>query len=96
MRFIEIDSTDLPEKKQEQLMDLLSGVDYRTKDDMIYLTIDQWQANKYIILTKWKKFKGLRVSEIDITERHQVLIISPSSKLFSPEFDEMERNLALR
>ncbi len=94
MRFIEIDSTDMPEKKQEQLLNLLSGVDYRTKDDMIYLTIKQWQENKYTILNKWKKFKDLRVSEIDITEKRQVLIISPSSKLFSPEFDEMERNLA--
>lgn len=94
MRFIEIDSTDMPEKKQEQLLNLLSGVDYRTKDDMVYLTIKQWQENKYTILNKWKKFKELRVSEIDITEKRQVLIISPSSKLFSPEFDEMERNLA--
>lgn len=94
MRFIEIDSTDMPEKKQEQLLNLLSGIDYRTKDDMIYLTIKQWQENKYTILNKWKKFKDLRVSEIDITEKRQVLIISPSSKLFSPEFDEMERNLA--
>jgi hypothetical protein len=94
MRFIEIDSTDMPEKKQEQLLNLLSGVDYRTKDDMVYLTIKQWQDNKYTILNKWKKFKDLRVSEIDITEKRQVLIISPSSKLFSPEFDEMERNLA--
>lgn len=94
MRFIEIDSTDMPEKKQEQLLNLLSGVDYRTKDDMVYLTIKQWQENKYTILNKWKKFKDLRVSEIDITEKRQVLIISPSSKLFSPEFDEMERNLA--
>ncbi|MBK5079259.1 hypothetical protein H7U04_07610 [Streptococcus sp. 22.1] len=94
MRFIEIDSTDMPEKKQEQLLNLLSGVDYRTKDDMIYLTIKQWQENKYTILNKWKKFKDLRVSEIDITEKRQVLIVSPSSKLFSPEFDEMERNLA--
>ncbi|WP_064523977.1 hypothetical protein [Streptococcus salivarius] len=94
MRFIEIDSTDMPEKKQEQLLNLLSGVDYRTKDDMIYLTIKEWQENKYTILNKWKKFKDLRVSEIDITEKRQVLIISPSSKLFSPEFDEMERNLA--
>ena len=94
MRFIEIDSTDMPEKKQEQLLNLLSGVDYRTKDDMVYLTINQWQDNKYTILKKWKKFKDLRVSEIDITEKRQVLIISPSSKLFSPEFDEMERNLA--
>lgn len=94
MRFIEIDSTNMPEKKQEQLLNLLSGVDYRTKDDMIYLTIKQWQENKYTILNKWKKFKDLRVSEIDITEKRQVLIISPSSKLFSPEFDEMERNLA--
>lgn len=94
MRFIEIDSTDMPEKKQEQLLNLLSGVDYRTKDDMVYLTIKQWQDNKYTILKKWKKFKDLRVSEIDITEKCQVLIISPSSKLFSPEFDEMERNLA--
>lgn len=93
MRFIEIDSTDMPEKKQEQLLNLLSGVDYRTKDDMVYLTIKQWQDNKYTILKKWKKFKDLRVSEIDITEKRQVLIISPSSKLFSPEFDEMERNL---
>lgn len=94
MRFIEIDSTDMPEKKQEQLLNLLSGVDYRTKDDMVYLTIKQWQDNKYTIVNKWKKFKDLRVSEIDITEKRQVLIISPSSKLFSPEFDEMERNLA--
>lgn len=94
MRFIEIDSTDMPEKKQEQLLNLLSGVDYRTKDDMVYLTIKQWQENKYTILNKWKKFKDLRVSEIDITEKRQVLIVSPSSKLFSPEFDEMERNLA--
>ena len=94
MRFIEIDSTDMPEKKQEQLLNLLSGVDYRTKDDMIYLTIKEWQENKYTILNKWKKFKDLRVSEIDITEKRQVLIISPASKLFSPEFDEMERNLA--
>jgi hypothetical protein len=94
MRFIEIDSTDMPEKKQEQLLNLLSDVDYRTKDDMVYLTIKQWQENKYTILNKWKKFKDLRVSEIDITEKRQVLIISPSSKLFSPEFDEMERNLA--
>jgi len=94
MRFIEIDSTDMPEKKQEQLLNLLSGVDYRTKDDMVYLTIKEWQENKYTILNKWKKFKDLRVSEIDITEKRQVLIISPSSKLFSPEFDEMERNLA--
>ena len=94
MWFIEIDSTDMPEKKQEQLLNLLSGVDYRTKDDMVYLTIKQWQDNKYTILKKWKKFKDLRVSEIDITEKRQVLIISPSSKLFSPEFDEMERNLA--
>ena len=94
MRFIEIDSTDMPEKKQEQLLNLLSGVDYRTKDDMIYLTIKEWQENKYTILNKWKKFKDLRDSEIDITEKRQVLIISPSSKLFSPEFDEMERNLA--
>ena len=94
MRFIEIDSTDMPEKKQEQLLNLLSGVDYLTKDDMIYLTIKEWQENKYTILNKWKKFKDLRVSEIDITEKRQVLIISPSSKLFSPEFDEMERNLA--
>ena len=94
MRFIEIDSTDMPEKKQEQLLNLLSGVDYRTKDDMIYLTIKEWQENKYTFLNKWKKFKDLRVSEIDITEKRQVLIISPSSKLFSPEFDEMERNLA--
>ena len=94
MRFIEIDSTDMPEKKQEQLLNLLSGVDYRTKDDMIYLTIKEWQENKYTSLNKWKKFKDLRVSEIDITEKRQVLIISPSSKLFSPEFDEMERNLA--
>lgn len=94
MRFIEIDSTDMPEKKQEQLLNLLSGVDYRTKDDMVYLTIKQWQDNKYTILNKWKKFKDLRVSEIDITEKRQVLIVSPSSKLFSPEFDEMERNLA--
>lgn len=94
MRFIEIDSTDMPEKKQEQLLNLLSGVDYRTKDDMVYLTIKQWQDNKYTILKKWKKFKDIRVSEIDITEKRQVLIISPSSKLFSPEFDEMERNLA--
>ena len=94
MRFIEIDSTDMPEKKQEQLLNLLSGVDYRTKDDRIYLTIKEWQENKYTILNKWKKFKDLRVSEIDITEKRQVLIISPSSKLFSPEFDEMERNLA--
>lgn len=94
MRFIEIDSTDMPEKKQEQLLNLLSDVDYRTKDDMVYLTIKQWQENKYTILNKWKKFKDLKVSEIDITERRQVLIISPSSKLFSPEFDEMERNLA--
>ena len=94
MRFIEIDSTDMPEKKQEQLLNLLSCVDYRTKDDMIYLTIKEWQENKYTILNKWKKFKDLRVSEIDITEKRQVLIISPSSKLFSPEFDEMERNLA--
>lgn len=94
MRFIEIDSTDMPEKKQEQLLNLLSGVDYRTKDDMVYLTIKEWQENKYTILNKWKKFKDLRVSEIDITEERQVLIISPSSKLFSPEFDEMERNLA--
>lgn len=94
MRFIEIDSTDMPEKKQEQLLNLLSGVDYRTKDDMIYLTIKEWQENKYTILNKWKKFKDLRVSQIDITEKRQVLIISPSSKLFSPEFDEMERNLA--
>lgn len=94
MRFIEIDSTDMPEKKQEQLLNLLSGVDYRTKDDMIYLTIKQWQENKYTILNKWKKIKDLRVSEIDITEKRQVLIVSPSSKLFSPEFDEMERNLA--
>ena len=84
----------MPEKKQEQLLNLLSGVDYRTKDDMVYLTIKQWQDNKYTILKKWKKFKDLRVSEIDITEKRQVLIISPSSKLFSPEFDEMERNLA--
>ena len=52
------------------------------------------KENKYTILNKWKKFKDLRVSEIDITEKRQVLIISPSSKLFSPEFDEMERNLA--
>lgn len=94
MRFIEIDSTDMSEKKQEQLLNLLSGVDYRTKDDMIYLTIKEWQENKYTILNKWKKFKDLRVSQIDITEKRQVLIISPSSKLFSPEFDEMERNLA--
>ena len=94
MRFIEIDSTDMPEKKQEQLLNLLSGVDYRTKDDMVYLTIKQWQDNKYTILNKWKKFKDLRVSEIDITEKRQVLIISPSSKLFSPEFDEKERNQA--
>ena len=94
MRFIEFDSTDMPEKKQEQLLNLLSGVDYRTKDDMIYLTIKEWQENKYTILNKWKKFKDLRVSEIDITDKRQVLIISPSSKLFSPEFDEMERNLA--
>lgn len=94
MRFIEIDSTDMPEKKQEQLLNLLSDVDYRTKDDMVYLTIKQWQENKYTILNKWKKFKDLKVSEIDITEKRQVLIISPSSKLFSPEFDEMERNLA--
>lgn len=94
MRFIEIDSTDMPEKKQEQLLNLLSDVDYRTKDDIVYLTIKQWQENKYTILNKWKKFKDLRVSEIDITEKRQVLIISPSSKLFSPEFDEMERNLA--
>lgn len=94
MRFIEIDSTDMPEKKQEQLLNLLSDVDYRTKGDMVYLTIKQWQENKYTILNKWKKFKDLRVSEIDITEKRQVLIISPSSKLFSPEFDEMERNLA--
>ena len=94
MRFIEIDSTDMPEKKPEQLLNLLSDVDYRTKDDMVYLTIKQWQENKYTILNKWKKFKDLRVSEIDITEKRQVLIISPSSKLFSPEFDEMERNLA--
>ena len=94
MRFIEIDSTDMPEKKQEQLLNLLSDVDYRTKDDMVYLTIKQWQENKYTILNKWKKFKDLRVSEIDITEKRQVLIISPSSKLFSPEFDEMERSLA--
>ena len=94
MRFIEIDSTDMPEKKQEQLLNLLSDIDYRTKDDMVYLTIKQWQENKYTILNKWKKFKDLRVSEIDITEKRQVLIISPSSKLFSPEFDEMERNLA--
>ena len=94
MRFIEIDSTDMPEKKQEQLLNLLSDVDYRTKYDMVYLTIKQWQENKYTILNKWKKFKDLRVSEIDITEKRQVLIISPSSKLFSPEFDEMERNLA--
>ena len=77
MRFIEIDSTDMPEKKQEQLLNLLSGVDYRTKDDMVYLTIKQWQDNKYTILNKWKKFKDLRVSEIDITEKRQVLIISP-------------------
>ena len=69
MRFIEIDSTDMPEKKQEQLLNLLSGVDYRTKDDMIYLTIKEWQENKYTILNKWKKFKDLRVSEIDITEK---------------------------
>ena len=82
MRFIEIDSTDMPEKKQEQLLNLLSGVDYRTKDDMIYLTIKEWQENKYTILNKWKKFKDLRVSEIDITEKRQVLIISPSSFFF--------------